>query len=119
MEFKLLMAFIDEDKTDKVLDASREAGATGATIITNARGQGLKKTIGIFGLEILNPRDVLLILVESRRADTVLASVRKAGKLDESLSTGVALVLDVENAVGLSEHISMLASKVPPGAESP
>ncbi|MCL7943243.1 P-II family nitrogen regulator [Marinobacter sp. ATCH36] len=113
MDFKLLMAFVDEDKTDKVLDASRSAGATGATIITNARGQGLKKTIGIFGLEILSPRDVLLILVEARRIDTVMAAVRKAGKLDESLSTGIAIVLDVEQAIGLSDHIDLLAQKVP------
>lgn len=118
MEFKLLMAFVDEDKTDKVLDASREAGATGATIITNARGQGLKKTLGIFGLEILNPRDVLLILVEARRIDTVLGAVRKAGQLDESMNTGVALVIDVEQAVGLSDHINMLARKVPPSGHS-
>ena len=113
MEFKLLMAFVDEDKTDKVLDASRAAGATGATIVTNARGQGLKKTLGIFGMEILNPRDVLLILVESRRVKSVLDAVRKTGQMDESLSTGIALVLDVERAVGLTEHIKLLESKVP------
>lgn len=115
MDFKLLMAFVDEDKTDKVLDASRSAGATGATIITNARGQGLKKTIGIFGLEILSPRDVLLILVEARRIDTVMNAVRAAGMLDESLSTGIAIVLDVEQAIGLSDHIDLLAQKVPHG----
>jgi nitrogen regulatory protein PII len=114
MSFKLMMVFVDEDKTDRVLNASRAAGATGATIITNARGQGLKKTIGIFGLEILNPRDVLLILVEARRIDEVLDAVTKAGELDESLSTGIALTLDVEKAVGLSEHIRMLASQLPP-----
>jgi nitrogen regulatory protein PII len=114
MSFKLMMVFVDEDKTDQVLDASRAAGATGATIITNARGQGLEKTIGIFGLEILNPRDVLLILVEARRIDEVLNAVTTAGELDESLSTGIALTLDVEKAVGLSEHIKMLASQFPP-----
>ncbi len=117
MNFKLLMAFVDDDKTDKVLEASRAAGATGATIITNARGQGLEKIIGIFGLEILTPRDVLLILVEARRTDTVLTAVRQAGKLDESLSTGVALVIDVEQAVGLTDHIHKLAQQVPPEAD--
>lgn len=115
MDFKLLMAFVDEDKTDKVLDASRAAGATGATIIANARGQGLKKTLGIFGLEILNPRDVLLILSESRRADTVLEAVRSAGGLDDSLNTGIALMIDVEQAVGLKEHIKKLQQDVPVG----
>lgn len=114
MKFKLLMVFVDEDKTDKVLDASREAGATGATIITNARGQGLKKAIGVFGLEILNPRDVLLILVEARRADEVLDAVTRAGGLDETLNTGIALSLDVDKALGLSAHIKMLQSQHPP-----
>lgn len=113
MNFKLLMVFVDEHMTDKVLDASRDAGATGATIVTNARGQGLKKTLGIFGLEILNPRDVLLILVEERRADVVLDAVAKAGNLDESMNTGVAITLDVDRAIGLSEHIRKLQESNP------
>ncbi len=41
MRFKLIMAFIEDAKTDAVLDAARKAGATGATIINNARGEGL------------------------------------------------------------------------------
>lgn len=113
MDFKLLMVFVDEQMTDKVLDASRDAGATGATIITNARGQGLQKTLGIFGLEILNPRDVLLILVEERRAEIVLEAVAKAGNLDESLNTGVAITIDVDRAIGLSEHIRKLQETNP------
>jgi len=105
MKFKLLMVFVEDEKTDRVLTASREAGATGATIITSARGQGLQKSIGILGLEILNPRDVLLILVEARRADEVLQAVNQAGGLDESLNTGIALLLDVDMAVCLTEHV--------------
>ena len=31
MHFKLLIAFVEDSKTDKVMDAAREAGATGAT----------------------------------------------------------------------------------------
>ena len=114
MKFKLIMAFVDEDKTETVMDASRAAGATGATIIKNARGQGLSKTWGIFGFEILDPRDVVLILAENRRADVVLDSVLASGKLDESLGTGIALMIDVERAVGLSEHVKKLAAEHPP-----
>ncbi|QTF91535.1 hypothetical protein [Halomonas sp. BM-2019] len=44
MDFKLLMIFVDQDRTDRVLDAARQAGATGATIINNAQGQGLSPT---------------------------------------------------------------------------
>ena len=31
MHFKLIIAFLDDCKTDKVMAAAREAGATGAT----------------------------------------------------------------------------------------
>ncbi|SEA39938.1 nitrogen regulatory protein P-II family [Alkalimonas amylolytica] len=112
IQFKLILVFVDEGKTDAVLDAARAAGATGATII-NARGQGLEKSIGIFGLELLHPRTVLLILVEARRADEVLATITKVGKLDEKLDTGIALMLDVDKALGLTEHIKHLEKTVP------
>jgi nitrogen regulatory protein PII len=118
MDFKLIMIFVDDNKTDQVLDASRAAGATGATIITSARGQGLKKLTGIFGLEILEPRDVVLILVEARRADAVMSAVLAAGQLDESLRTGIALQLDVERALGLSEHVEALSRQLPVGPDS-
>lgn len=113
MRFKLVMVFVDEDKTEAVMDASREAGATGATVISNARGQGLEKVVGIFGLEILNPRSVVLILTEERRVERIMTAIQQAGHLDESLGTGIALQLDVEKALGLSEHIKRLEQERP------
>ncbi|QQD25013.1 P-II family nitrogen regulator [Venatoribacter cucullus] len=113
MQFKLILVFVDDEKTDKVLDAARAAGATGATIISHARGQGLKKMTGIFGLELLNPRAVLLILVEERRADAILQAVTDAGGLDEQLDTGIALMLDVDKALGLTQHIEALQKEHP------
>lgn len=32
MHFKLIIAFVNDDKTNTVLSAAREAGATGATV---------------------------------------------------------------------------------------
>lgn len=113
MKFKLIMVFNDTDKTDKLLDASRKAGATGATIISSARGMGLNKAIGIFGLEVLNPRDVILVLVEERRAQQVMDVLVDIGGLDEKLDTGIAIMLDVEQALGLTEHIKKLEQQKP------
>ena len=31
MHFKLLLLFVEDDKTDKIMEAARDAGATGAT----------------------------------------------------------------------------------------
>lgn len=113
MNFKLLMVFVDQDRSDKVLKAAREAGATGATIINNAQGQGLEPHLTFFGLEFMAVRSVILILVEARRSDQVLHAVTEAGALDESLDTGIALELEVNRALGLSEHIKALSQEHP------
>ncbi len=38
MHFKMIVAFTESSRTEPVMDAAREAGATGATVITHARG---------------------------------------------------------------------------------
>lgn len=113
MDFKLIMVFVDHERTVAVLDAARDAGATGATIINNAQGQGLKPHLSFFGLEFMAARSVILVLAESRRTDEIMQAVLAAGKLDESLDTGIALELDVSRAVGLSAHIEALSRAHP------
>jgi len=101
MHFKLLIAFVDDDRSDAVLDAAREAGATGATIINNARGEGLKTTKTFFGLSLETQRDVLLMLVEEHLSRTILEEISRAGRFDDEPGTGIAFQLDVEDAVGV------------------
>jgi hypothetical protein len=113
VKFKLIMVFVDDAKTDLVLDAARTAGATGATIIKYAQGQGLERRATFFGLEYLSPRDVVLVLVEARRSAEVLEAIASAAGLDESLDTGLALELDVDRVLGLSAHIEALAAVKP------
>lgn len=113
MKFKLLLVFVDDMRVEAVLEAAREAGATGATIVPQARGQGRTRTLTFFGLEYLHPRSILMILVEARRSSEVLNAVTRAGKLDETAETGIALELDVDRVTGLSEHIRMLAEQHP------
>lgn|SRR5690554_3228539 len=111
MKFKLIMVFVDQERTDDVLDAARAVGATGATIINNAQGQGLKQHLTFFGFEYMGARSVVLILVDETRSAQVLEAVSSAGKLDETSETGIALELDVSNAVGLKEHIKALSAQ--------
>ncbi|MCP1676030.1 nitrogen regulatory protein PII [Natronocella acetinitrilica] len=113
MDYKLILVFVEDEKADRVLDAARSAGATGATVIPNAVGQGKARQFGLFGLEVLSPRQILLMLVEQPRASAVLDAVCKAGGLDESVDTGIVLELDVSRAVGLTEHIKELLKEHP------
>ena len=57
MRFKLIAALIDDNQTDAVIDAAREAGATGATVLTGCRGEGLTRGKTFFGLDLTGHRE--------------------------------------------------------------
>ncbi len=112
MRFKLLIAFVEDSKTDAVMKAAREAGATGATIINNARGEGLKTKKTFLGLSLETQRDVLLFLVEQNLSRQILEEVARVGEFDTSPGTGIVIQLDVEDALGVSHQMQELAVKV-------
>jgi nitrogen regulatory protein PII len=112
MRFKLIIALVDDNVTDEVLDASRAAGATGATVINHARGEGVQKSKTFFGLTLETQRDVLLLLVEEHLSRDVLETISTVGKFDNSPGTGIAFQIDVEDAVGVSHQIETLCETV-------
>ncbi len=112
MHFKLIIAFVDDDKTSDVMAAAREAGATGATIIGNARGEGLRPARTFFGLSLETQRDVLLFLVERHLSRHILETICSCAGFDTTSGTGIALQIDVEDAVGVSHQIEKLTKIV-------
>jgi len=105
MRFKLLVALVDDHLTEAITQAARDAGATGCTVITNARGEGLEKKKTFLGLTLETQRDMILLLVEEHRARHILEGVEEAGKFDTSPGTGIAFQLDVEDAVGVVHQV--------------
>lgn len=112
MRFKLIVVFCEDTKTDLLMDAAREHGATGATIINNARGEGVKKKKTFFGLSLETQRDVLLFLVEEHLSRHILEHIGIVGEFDTSPGTGIALQIDVEDAVGVAHQVEELVEKV-------
>jgi len=112
MHFKLIVVFVEDDKTDAVLDAARQAGATGATVINNARGEGIKRNKTFFGLTLETQRDVLLFLVEEHLSRKILEEIGRVGQLDDEPGTGIAVQIDIEDAVGVQHQIKQLEDVV-------
>ena len=112
MRFKLIIALVNDDVTDAILTASRDAGATGATVINNARGEGIKQTKTFFGLTLETQRDVLMLLVEEHLSREVLEKISEVGEFDESPGSGIAFQIDVEDAVGVSHQIKELTETI-------
>ncbi|MGH1463109.1 MAG: P-II family nitrogen regulator [Neptuniibacter sp.] len=112
MHFKLLVVFVEDSKTDEVMKAAREAGATGATVINNARGEGVTKTKTFFGLSLETQRDVVLFIVEEHLSRKILETISTVAELDEEPGRGIAIQIDVEDAVGVTHQVQTLANVV-------
>ena len=112
MHFKLILAFVEDAKTDDVMHAAREAGATGCTVISNARGEGLEEAKTFFGLTLSTQRDVVLLLVEQHLARDILEHIGDVGEFDEKPGTGIAVMIDVEDAVGVVHQAQELTEIV-------
>lgn len=112
MHFKLIIALVEDDKSNQVLDAARAAGATGATVINQARGEGVQQAKTFFGLSLETQRDVLLLLVEEHLARDILETIAEVGEFDSKQGTGIAFQVDVEDAVGVSHQIRRLSNVV-------
>jgi nitrogen regulatory protein PII len=112
MRFKLLLAFVEEAKTDVVLDAARNAGATGATVINHARGEGLNKKKTFFGLTLEVQKDVLLFVVEEHLARSILEKINEVGEFDTESGQGIAIQIDIEDAVGVAHQVETLTKVV-------
>jgi len=112
MQFKLIVAFVEDKSTDAIMHAAREAGATGCTVINNARGEGLEESKTFFGLTLSTQRDVLLLLVEKHLSRHILEHIGEVGKFDEKPGTGIAVMIDVEDAVGVVHQAQELSDVV-------
>ncbi|WP_198243685.1 P-II family nitrogen regulator [methane-oxidizing endosymbiont of Gigantopelta aegis] len=112
MHFKLIIAFVDDDKTDLVLKTARKHGAKGATVITSARGEGLKQNKTFFGLMLEAQRDVAMILVEEHLSRSILEKIARAAEFEAKPGSGIAIQIDVEDAIGVMGQVEQLTHEL-------
>jgi nitrogen regulatory protein PII len=112
MNLKLIMALVADEKSEGIMDAARAAGATGATIITSVRGEGLKPEKTFLGLDLAARRDVLLFLVAEPLARMILETISKAGRFDEEPGAGIAFQIAIEDAIGLKSQLSTILHEI-------
>jgi nitrogen regulatory protein PII len=112
MHFKLIVSLAEDEKTEQIMQAARKAGATGATVLEQARGQGLKTSRTFFGLNLETQRDMLLFLVEEHLCRNILETIAEIGQFDSTPGAGIAFQIDVEDAVGVGQQVIKLKDVV-------
>ncbi len=104
MDFKVVLASVKPAYTDRVVDAGKAAGATGATIIP-ARGTGIREAKSFFGLTLESQTDIVMFLLGECTVQPVLDAIKVAGEFDKP-GTGIAFVLPVEQVIGLESQLN-------------
>ena len=112
MRFKLLIVLVEDSKTEQVMNIARKAGATGATVVGDARGEGLNPKKTFFGLTLESQRDMLMFVVEEHLSRKILESIADEAGFEENPGSGVAFQLDVEDTIGLTGQINTLMDEV-------
>ncbi len=110
MRFKIILASVKENISDRIVDAGKGAGATGATIIP-ARGTGIHEAKTFFGLTLEGQTDIVMFLVEEHMTKDILYAIGEAGEFQKP-GTGIAFVLPVEHVIGLESQMEQFKKEV-------
>lgn len=96
----LIITVVNKGLARKVVQASREAGASGGTIL-RGRGTGTREMMRFLGIHFEPEKEVIFTLIGEEKVAPVQEALLRAGKLD-SPGAGIAFVIHVCKAFGLS-----------------
>ena len=99
-KYEVIYCIVNAGFSDVVMDAAKEAGARGGTVI-HARGTANKEAEQFFHITIQPDKDIVMILVPVEIKEEVLHSLYRNAGL-KTAGQGIAFSMPVSNVVGLS-----------------
>ncbi len=112
---ELILCIVNTGFSDIVMDAAKEVGARGGTVI-HARGTANKEAEEFFHITIQPDKEIVMILVTADIKDEVLHAVYKSAGLKTD-GQGIAFSLPVNNVVGISGAVPVTTEKTPNSRE--
>ena len=111
MKYKheVIFCVVNAGYSDTVMDAAKELGARGGTII-HARGTANREAETLFQITVQPEKEIVMILVPAGIKDDILHALYKKAGL-ETPGQGIAFSLPVDQVVGISEQIEANADK--------
>lgn len=103
-QYDLIVTIVNKGDAETVIEASRNAGADGGTIISG-RGTGIHEQIKLFNMAIEPEKELVLTLVPRNIKDKVLSAINENERLDEP-GKGIAFVLEVEKVLGINHEVN-------------
>jgi len=106
--YQLIVTIVNKGWSEKIVKASRAAGAEGGTIVYG-RGTGVHESQTLLGIPIEPEKELILTIIPRHLTEKVLAAIIEAGDLNKP-GSGIAFVLDVAQVAGIV-HLLKKAGK--------
>ncbi len=97
--YEMIFCIINSGFSETVMDAARDAGARGGTVV-RARGTAGKEAEELFSITIHPDKEVVMILVPKEIRDDVLTAIYRSAGMN-SAGQGIAFSMAVSRTVGL------------------
>lgn len=107
--FDLIVTIVNKGDASKVVDATKNAGAEGGTVLTG-RGSGIHEQAKILNIQIEPEKEIVLTLIHHNRTKNVIEAIEEEVQLNQS-GKGIAFVLDVERVVGINHVIEEIRNE--------
>jgi nitrogen regulatory protein P-II 1 len=97
--YDLIITIVSRGWSERVVKASKRAGAEGGTIIFG-RGTGIHETQRLLGIPIEPEKEIILTAVPAAQSEVVLNAIIEACDLDKP-GTGIAFVIELKKVAGI------------------
>ena len=98
---EVILCIVNNGFSDVVMDAAREFGAGGGTVI-NARGTASLEAEKLFNITVQPEKEIVMILVKKEIRDDVLHALYQKVGLDTP-GQGIAFCLPVTDVTGIRD----------------
>ncbi|MBQ4558278.1 MAG: P-II family nitrogen regulator [Clostridia bacterium] len=99
-KYDLIITIVNKGYSDYVVQASREAGATGGTII-NALSSSANDTEKFLGVTIHPEKEIVLTVVKTEDKAKIMKNICESTNLD-TIGRGMCFALPVSKLTGLT-----------------
>ena len=102
--YEIVLAIANEGHTDTVMDAAREAGARGGTVL-HGKGTGSKDAAKFFGVSIASEKEVIMIVAKSSEKAAIMKSIiNKAGTQTDAGAVVMSLPVSAVAGFGVLDN---------------
>lgn len=98
-EYELIIVILNQGYSNLVMDAAREKGAGGGTVI-HAKGTGMEKAEQFLGVSIAAEKEMIFIVTKSKGKNDIMKAIMEKAGMD-SKARSIVFSLPVTSTAGL------------------